>query len=287
MAVIRYPGSKAKLADEIIDRFPDRMKCALWTTAHKWEYREPFFGAGAVGFRVMRHLNDSARVWINDLDYGMVCLWKAIKDDLASLQKRIMFFRPTVDKFEEFKALDGDRGGDPMMVGFRKLALHQMSYSGLGVKSGGPLGGRHQKNLKYRVDCRWNVGSLFKNIKAVHRQLARLRNLKMSCKDFAQLIDGDDSGFLYLDPPYYEQGPALYKHSFGDDDHRRLAAALRATRCPWVLSYDDHPVIRELYAWARIEALEIVYTTARAKSKRPKNREVLILPDLAEGTMKN
>jgi len=40
-------------------------------------------------------------------------------------------------------------------VGFKKLAIHQISYSGLGTKSGGPLGGKSQESI-YKIDCRWS-----------------------------------------------------------------------------------------------------------------------------------
>ena len=64
--------------------------------------------------------------------------------------------------------------------------------------------------------------------------------------------------FFYLDPPYYAAGPQLYQFAFTHDDHIRLARLLRRESRPWLLSYDDHPVIYDLYAgWSRIEKLEV------------------------------
>lgn len=43
--------------------------------------------------------------------------------------------------------------------------------------------------------------------------------------DFDKMIlDGDN--VLSLDPPYYAQGPSLYKHAFSMADHARLADLL-------------------------------------------------------------
>lgn len=48
----------------------------------------------------------------------------------------------------------------------------------------------------------------------------------------------------------------LYGRSFVDDDHAELADFLTVDPAPpwrWLLSYDDHPRARALYAGARIE----------------------------------
>ena len=51
-------------------------------------------------------------------------------------------------------AMPDDRGRI-VDIGFKKLAIHQISYSGLGTMSGGPLGGAGQKS-QYKIDCRWS-----------------------------------------------------------------------------------------------------------------------------------
>jgi site-specific DNA-adenine methylase len=53
---------------------------------------------------------------------------------------------------------------------------------------------------------------------------------------------------LYLDPPYVKKGRKLYGWAFDDEEHTRLANVLRFCRYRWVLSYDDHSVIRANYA---------------------------------------
>lgn len=52
----------------------------------------------------------------------------------------------------------------------------------------------------------------------------------------------------YVDPPYVLAGDRLYSKAFGEADHRELAEYLTG-ECPyrWLLSYDNHPWIRELY----------------------------------------
>lgn len=65
-SVIRYPGSKARLADWIISHFPEHRS-----------YLEPFFGSGAVLFRKMRSPIET----VNDLDGDVINLFECIRRD--------------------------------------------------------------------------------------------------------------------------------------------------------------------------------------------------------------
>lgn len=274
--MIRYPGSKDKIARAIMARFPDPLRLGGLFSQPRLEYREPFFGAGAVGFSVMRVLVPQHTAWINDRDYGMRCLWQTVYDVPRELADRVRSFVPAVETFYRYRDEDGRRDLEPAEIGFRKLVLHQTSFSGLGVRAGGPIGGREQSST-YNVDCRWNASRLCRDIATKHQELRRLSRVQITARDFAALIDGaPPHAFIYADPPYVEKGAELYKHSMTESDHRRLAVSLYNCRAPWVLSYDDHPLVRELYAWARIEHVELTYTTAVSTTKRRKNSEVII-----------
>jgi DNA adenine methylase len=228
----------------------------------------------------MRRLpRSSSSVWINDKDYGMVCLWRAVSDAHEELIQRIEEFEPSVDKFYQFKEEDGNQKIEPVRCGFQKLALHQTSFSGLGVKAGGPIGGRSQSS-RFNVNCRWNPSRLKREVVDLHALFSEFKpRLKITCLDFAKVIDGaPPHAFIYADPPYYEKGGALYKHSMDDADHRRLATSLRNCKAPWVLSYDEHQFVRGLYDWASIDSIELTYTMAVEHTARRKNSEVIITP---------
>jgi len=278
MTLIRYPGSKRKLADEIISRFPDKMKIEIWMNPSEWEYREPFFGSGSFGFQVLKHLPKQSKVWINDLDYGLYCLWRSVCERPRELTKKNKAFTPTADAFFQFKSEDGRKDIDEVEAGFRKLALHQMSVSGFGFMSGGPLGGKDQDNAKYPVNSRWNADRLQRSIATCHLTLKRFREIKISHVDFEQMTqDVSNKCFIYFDPPYVAKGHMLYQQSMSIDDHRRLARQIKNLPCDWVLSYDDHAEVRKLYGgWTNIETVLITYSTATHAEVRPKNQEIVI-----------
>lgn len=279
---IRYPGSKAKLIREIERVLPDDLLWGpLWKSGFRGTYCEPFVGAGAMASALLPGIPDKTHVWLNDKDYWMVCLWQSVYADHKSLCKLINAFTPTAESFYEFKSQDGSASIDPVEAGFRKLALHQISFSGLGSRAGGPLGGKQQENSKYTADCRWCASRLTKKIAALHSELRRFVRVDITCKDFSAPLEAiRNQAFVYLDPPYYEKGAQLYKHSMEHADHERLSEILRAARFRWALSYDDHFAIRQLYSWAKITEVQAVYTTATSKlSRRPKNQEIVITPE--------
>lgn len=273
--LIRYPGSKAKLHREIVKRFAPSMAGELFSRG--CEYREPFFGSGALGLRVLDRLDASCRVWLNDVDPGIAALWQAVYLHPRELIAECRQFNPTVEAFYEFKDLDG-QPADAVTAGFRKLALHRLSFSGLGYMAGGPLGGRDQQS-QYTVGCRWNRPQIVRAITDIHALLARFTLVRITCGDYAPLLTEPGNAFVYLDPPYYEKGPELYKHSMDDADHVRLRNLLKQTRAEWLLSYDDHPRVRDLYTDCKFLPVHVTYTmatTAADTPKRPKNCEVLI-----------
>lgn len=280
MALIRYPGSKAKLVTEITERFPDNMKHALWSSAKHGEYREPFFGSGAIGFQVLESVNPRCAVRLNDIDADLICLWQSVLDSPLDLIRYVSKFTPSVEAFFQFKSEDGSNHSSRAYRGFRKLALHRMSVSGFGVMAGGPIGGKMQEHQEYNVGCRWNPERIKADIGVLHNLLKQFRSLEFTALDFeAALSGGDTRTFVYLDPPYYAKGSQLYKFSMPDESHVRLADILRHARFKWVLSYDDHPRIRELYKWAQFEAVVVKYSNAVTRNAfRPKNKEIVITP---------
>jgi DNA adenine methylase len=301
-SIIRYPGSKAKLAGEIIDSFPSAFHDAKherndlkrtgysrllgpWHTDYAATYFEPFFGSGAIGLKIIDSLPSRCSVWINDIDHGMYAIWKALCDDADRLKALVAAFTPSVDAFYELKAQDGKSTGDLFIDALHKIALHRMSMSGFGAKSGGPIGGRRQDG-GYTVDCRWTPASIIAAIQLAKQSLfrfcetGRMRITNLHFRDV--LAEVTDASLVYLDPPYYVKGGQLYAHNMSDEEHAELASILRDTPADWRLSYDDCPRVRELYAWASFRELEIRYTNAVTKDKRPKNRELLISPPVED-----
>ena len=112
-------------------------------------------------------------------------------------------------------------------------------------------------------------------IKKLERFRATRFRVRWGC--FTESIPSHPNDFLYLDPPYAEN---VKESLYGIDgklhehfDHRGLADLL-LRRGDWVLSYNDCPLVRELYADCTIDTLSWTYGLNRSK----KSNEVLIRP---------
>lgn len=267
MSFFRYPGGKAKLLPHIRKYLDEWIGLGVGV-----EYREPFVGAGSVATDVLERYPHLGTIWVNDKDAALACLWMALsrKEMRDALKDMVNQFTPSVREFFAIKEFltSGAVAGTTQM-GFYKLAIHQMSYSGLGVKSAGPLGGKGQAS-PYKIDCRWNPVYINKRIDQIGARLDS-RRVDATGIDFEDLLLGGtiyDTVVLYIDPPYYDKGAELYQHAFTADDHVRLADTLKSCPYRWLLSYDAAPEILELYqGWTRIETVDVAYSITNSRKK--------------------
>lgn len=243
--IFRYPGGKSKksVRAKIFDRFPETYS----------EFRDAMVGGGGIFFAVP---TDKKR-WINDLDPNLISVYEALKN------------RPTefIDQCREIKAPQAGEpltsakpGGKPLYnarlkaefdrfaagndvdAALRYLFVHRTVWAG---------------RVNYDVASRmyfsnpsgWNVVFTDK----MSRAAAALRDVKITCGGYQELLsaEGDDV-LVYLDPPYYvntelANNSRLYKYNFEKKDHDELCDAVKQCKHKVVVSYDDHPYIRQLY----------------------------------------
>ena len=256
--MFRYPGGKSKLKSYILKKLREENDCL--------EYREPFFGGGSIGLNFIFDTNIQI-IWINDLDPGISAIWTSVIDSPENFINKITQFVPSLEKFHEFKK--DLLNSNCLDLDLKKIAVHQMSYSGLGTK-GGPLGGLDQKS-QYKIGCRWNPKKICEKIVYFNKKFKNkeIRFSKCTNFDFSFLIeDFKYKSLIYLDPPYFDKGDELYQFSFSLEDHKRLSELLKFCRHKWLLSYDDCKEIRTLYNWAKIEEINVNYTINTSRNKK-------------------
>ena len=279
-AILRYPGSKAKLLPQIEGFLPDCLRGGLYPCTDGFTYVDAFAGSGASFLRFTQNASPNVTLWVNDIDYSIHALWKCVLNNPDKLCELVWNVVPSAELFYELKKKDGVDTGDILQDAVDKIALHRMSVSGFGAKAGGPIGGRRQLG-EYTVGCRWRPASIEVAIRSAHELMKRFKYVSITNLHFSEVLN--DCGidhFLYLDPPYYVKGNDLYRNGMTHQEHVALARSLVDTPANWVLSYDDCDEVRNLYKQFPIRELEVRYTNAVQRGgKRPKNKELLIFSE--------
>jgi len=105
------------------------------------------------------------------------------------------------------------------------------------------------------------------------------RHVNITNLDYKSLLSKfNETTCVYLDPPYFGRGNILYQYSFSECDHNELCDLLERARFHWVLSYDDHPMIRRMYKDYDIREVNVAYTIHGVTCKK----ELLISPKREE-----
>lgn len=268
MSFFRYPGGKGKLSTIIVNRILAMDGC---------DYCEPFFGGGSIGLRLIEKKVPFRKYHFNDIDAGIISIWKSVYLYPELLKQRINEVKISVGLFFDIKnallnnnILPKDKEG-VVDLAVKKIAVHQMSYSGLGTQAGGPIGGLSQRS-DYSVDCRWSPRYMCKKIDRINSELQGL-NIDFTCDSYADVLGRTmDETLIYLDPPYYTKGSELYQYKFSEKDHELLAYLLKKSGSIWLLSYDNCAEIKHLYNWATIEEIKVNYTINTIRN----NTELLI-----------
>ena len=163
-------------------------------------------------------------------------------------------------------------GGSRIDRAYRVLFLNRTTFSGL--IHGHPIGGPSQSS-QWKIFSHYDGKQLVKEVQEAHRVL-RGRTF-VTCQDGAAYVHEHPTAAKYLDPPYFMRGNFSYRERMTLADHLRLADALREAK-NWVLSYDDCPVIAELYSWAQCHALSALYRVNQKRKKCVTGRELVIVP---------
>ncbi len=250
LSPLRYPGGKGGIAPfvgELISRQRPRAS----------RYVEPFAGGAGIGLRLL-HDEFVDEIVLNDLDAGVAAFWRSVFYQPDELLGRVSASVPSVDEWHRQSAIYEAKASDDVELGFATFFLNRTNRSG--ILNARPIGGLDQSG-KWGIAARWDGDRLSERI----RRLASYESRVTICSEdgivLAERYLDDTDSFIYLDPPYLQQGEDLYLDTLGPDDHQHLADVLRRPS-NWFLTYDRDPRVLELYAGLRCAVFGIAHTAA-------------------------
>lgn len=249
-AIIKYPGSKWRIADWIISFFPEHHS-----------YVEPFFGSGAVFFQKSQSHIET----INDLDGEVVNFFEWVRNDPEKLARAI-YLTPYSRKVYDDAFLPAKNSLD-LAVKFCIRSNMGYGFRTAGGKAGWKIDIQGREKAYTVKD--WN-GLPEKIIYAAER----LKDAQIECRPAAEVIQrfNFENVLIYCDPPYLLETRfgKQYKQEMTKRQHEELLEVLLESKAKVILSgYESELYNRSLKGWHK----EHIWSAARNSSK--KKQEVL------------
>ena len=261
MSPLRYPGGKGSLkyflANTVINNGLEG-KALI----------EPFCGGAGASLPLLKQ-GIIRKLWINDSNPAIYAFWHSIISDTEAFLSLLHKTPINIRQWKRQKEIvQNSHHASLLELGFAAFYLNRTNRSGLII--GGPIGGMSQDG-SYKMDCRFNKKSLSHRIEKISNlgDMICVRNL-----DAIKFLDSIptnqlDNSLVFLDPPYVRHGYNIYRNfCFKEEDHRRLAKYIKSKRWRWLLTYDDAPLIHELYSERTKGILEYSYYMQKAKIGR-------------------
>ena len=219
-------------------------------------YCEPFAGGASVFFA-----KEPSRLSIlNDADAEVINTLRQIRDKVEELIELLQGIEATKENHAYYK--NEYKPKCKLERALRWFYLNRTSYSGI----------MRQEN------CYWGYGRKYsmrpENWPPHLRTVSdRLQGVELTCKDFESVVDSVPDGcFMFVDPPYYAADQKkFYACAFEHEDHIRLLECLKrnSERLPFLLTYDEHPNIKEMYSWVcSVNNKQWNYTINRTDDQR-------------------
>ena len=254
---LRYPGGKARLGPWIADLL-------RYNKISGGSYVEPYAGgAGAAIYLLTKgYVN---HIVINDADPVVAAFWWSVVNDTANFLRLLSNVEVTIDEWHRQRAIhENPTAHHATEVGFATFFLNRTNRSG--ILSGGVIGGLDQTG-PYKIDARFNKGELATRIERISAMRRHITVYGMDALELLQTVCADlpNRSLIYLDPPYYEKGSQLYRNFYEPDDHAQIADAVARIETPWIVSYDNCPEIRALYAQHHGIDFSLTYSTHTAR----------------------
>ncbi len=259
---LRFPGGKSKIYPFVISLINanDLRECT---------YAEAFCGGAGLAMKLLLR-GDVSKVVLNDIDPAVYSIWDAVvnhPDELCDFIKNVSL---NMKQWYAYRDVY-QRATEPSLE-LGKAALYLNRTNRSGILTGGVIGGKEQTGA-YKISARFNRDTLCKKVRGISARAGDIELHNFDVLDFMNEVAptlGSPS-LLYLDPPYVQKGPGLYENSFTDDDHRKLARAVKSYDGHWMVTYDTDNLVDELYApsddWdITVSAIKVGYSAATMRS---------------------
>jgi DNA adenine methylase len=248
--LLKWPGGKRLLADRILTLLPQTYE----------RYIEPFFGGGAVFFRLR-----PSRAIIADADSALINCYAQVRDRPDQVLRALARLRNSEADYYRVRAM---RPRAAVSLAARLIYLTNLSFNGI-----------YRLNFlgEFNVPYGHRSGRRPVDPRSIRAASSVLRAALLRCDDFEATVRTSRLGdVVYLDPPYTvthsNNGFIRYNarlFSWADQQRLALVARRAVDRGAFVIVTNaDHDSVRQLYPEFNEIRIERSSTIAAASAKR-------------------
>lgn len=250
--VAPWLGGKRALAARLAEQ--------IAATPHD-RYVEPFVGMGGVFFR--RRSRPKLEV-INDINRDVVNLFRHLQRHYQQLLDVMKWQVCSRSEFERLVSTDPETLTE-LERAARFLYLQRTAFGG---KTVGQAFG-----ISYDSGARFDLTKLVPLLEDVHERLSGVVIERLPYAECIRRYDSRPGTLFYCDPPYFGHVDDYGKDIFSAADFELLRGLLEGIQGRFILSLNDRPEVREIFAGFTIEEVSLNY---RAGGKVTPAREVII-----------
>jgi DNA adenine methylase len=238
---LAYLGGKNRIARKIISLIPEHI-C----------YIEPFCGGAQVFF----HKEPSKVELLNDLSGDIFNFLRVCQIHHEELVRHLRYCIASRRWFELFEKTPPETLTDVQRAA-RFFFLQKNCYGGLIVRQNFAASVQDASN--------YNPEALPELIRRAHERLMHVELENLPYQEILRKYDRPFT-FFYLDPPYWKR--PYYKFNFLEKDFMEMAERLKTLKGKFLLSLNDVPEIRRIFAGFNIKSLQLTYSSQRTPGKK-------------------
>jgi DNA adenine methylase len=239
---IPYVGGKNRFITKILPLLPKHIT-----------YVEPFAG----GAQILFQKPISKVEVLNDLDGELVNFYRVCQSHHEELLRYMRYLVVSRDWYKQLQKTPPESLTDIQRAS-RYFFLQKTSYGGRAANQSYAAHVLQAPNF-----TRERLAEL---IAATHDRLGRVQIESLPYEKVIRKYDRPTT-FFYIDPPYYGV-KGLYRFDFEHAQFEQLAEQLRAIKGKFLLSVNDRPEVRKLFADFQIESFSISYSLQPGAGRR-------------------
>lgn len=249
--VAPWVGGKRALSKQLVER--------IGSIPHAI-YAEPFVGMGGVFFRRDRRPKSEV---INDISEDVTTLFRILQRHYQAFLDVIRWQITSRAEFERLTRTDPSTLTD-LERAARFLYLQRLAF-------GGKVRGQNF-GVTYTSPARFDLTKLVPMLEDVHERLAGVTIERLPFAEFIKRYDRPETLF-FLDPPYWGNEDDYGEGIFSRADFEALRNLLAGLKGRFVMTINDRPETRDLFAAFDIKPVELLY---RLSGEATPARELVI-----------